>query len=91
MGKHLIKRHGHTEEFDERKVYASIYAASLNCHMEDVEAEDVAEDITERIKKWIEPKELCRSHDIREQVIELLSATGNKDVGLMYKHHLDLS
>jgi len=39
---HIVKRRGHKEEYDERKVYASAYAACLNVHLGEIEAEEIA-------------------------------------------------
>ena len=50
---HIVKRGGHEEHFDERKVYASCFAACLNVHMNKIEAEECAEKVTKDIKKWI--------------------------------------
>ena len=39
----VVKRHGETEAYDERKVYASVYAAALNCHHKEHFCENMAE------------------------------------------------
>ncbi len=54
---HIVKRRGHKEIFDERKVYASVFAACLSAHIDKEKAEVTANLVTKEIKKWIEDKE----------------------------------
>ena len=42
----IVKRRGHVEEFDERKVYGSCYAACLSSHVPHIEAEKVCEKVS---------------------------------------------
>ena len=88
MKKHLVKRKGHNEEYDERKVYASCYAAALNAHYNEKEAEEFAKVVTTKVNKWIKTKAQISSDDIRHQII---IAMHDPEVALLYKHHLDLS
>lgn len=88
MKKHLVKRKGHSEEYDERKVYASCYAAALNAHYDEKEAEAFANQVSAKITKWVKSKPSVSSEEIRHQVIQ---AMHDPDVALLYKHHLDLS
>ena len=46
---HIVKRKGHKEEYDERKVYASIFAACKNVHLNDSEAEFLADKVAKEI------------------------------------------
>ena len=84
----IIKRRGNQEKYDERKVYASIYAAALNCHYSEQKSEKIAKDITKKINSWIKTRKEITSEEIRDQIIKNLK---DRDVKLMYKHHLDLS
>lgn len=85
--KHIVKRKGHRESYDERKVYASVYAASLNCHYSKQKSKKIAKEIMKKVTSWIKNKSSIDSAKIREQVIKSLK---DKHVTLMYKHHLDL-
>ena len=38
---YIIKRKGHKERFDERKVFASVYAACMSGHMDRKKCEEV--------------------------------------------------
>ena len=87
----LVKRRGHAENYDNRKVYASVYSASLNCHLSETQAEEIAERISNDIDVWVRKKDHITSDYIRDKIIETLKEEGKKDIALMYKHHLDLS
>lgn len=85
-----MKRSGHRESFDERKVYASVYAACLNAHLKEQECESIAEQVTEKVKEWISTKKEVDSKKISEQVFKYLEQE-NSDAAFLYKTHLDLS
>ncbi|MBI2020870.1 hypothetical protein HYS94_05685 [Candidatus Daviesbacteria bacterium] len=87
---HIVKRKGHKQEFDERKIYASVYAASLSAHADKEEAEAVANLVSREIKKWIEGKVEVNSDEIFKKVSEELMSL-NKDAAFMYTTHRDVS
>lgn len=87
---HIVKRKGHKQEYDERKVYASIYAACLSAHSEKEEAEATASLVTREVNKWIVDKESVTSDELFKQTGEELMHL-NKDAAFMYKTHRDLS
>ncbi len=83
----VVKRKGHIEHYDEKKVYASVYAAALNCHYTEKQSEKVALRLMKKINAWVEGRTVVHSNEIKEHIISLLD---DKDVALMYKHHLDI-
>ena len=87
---HIVKRRGHKQEFDERKVYASVYAACLSCHMDKESAETIATVVVEKIKRWLTKKDEATSDDIFKQVSEELMSL-DKEVAFMYTTHRDVS
>lgn len=87
---HIVKRRGHKQKFDERKVYASAYAACLSAHAEKEEAEVTANLVTREIKKWITDKEEVSSDQIFKKIGEELGHL-NKDAAFMYTTHRDIS
>lgn len=87
---HVVKRKGHKEEYDEKKVYASAYAAALNVHLSDVEAEKIAQSVMGGINSWIENKTEVTSQDIFDKSTEELAKL-NKDASFMYETHRDVS
>lgn len=87
---HIVKRKGHNEPFDSRKVYASVYAACLTVRVPQGEAELVADKVSREITGWVETKTSVTSHEISKQVAESLRIL-NPDAAYMYSTHRDLS
>ncbi|MCH8821742.1 hypothetical protein IID23_04460 [Patescibacteria group bacterium] len=87
---HIVKRKGHTEEYDERKVYASSYAAVLNVHETQKVAEDIAGKVSKDISIWIGDNKEVSSNQIFQEVTKSL-AKYNKDASFMYNTHRDVS
>lgn len=85
--KHVVKRRGRSVEYEDKKIYASVYAAALNCHYAEQDAETTAELIRRHINVWISDKEIVTSDQIRD---EILRALADDDIALMYKSHLDV-
>lgn len=86
----IVKRKGHTEEFDERKVYASCYAACLSSHVPHIEAEKICEKVAKEIKSWARKNKAVNSKDIFGKVIAAMKKH-NKDAAFMYETHWDIS
>lgn len=74
----IVKRHGSKEEYDERKVYASVYSAGLNVHLSEKEAEAIADKTCGDINNWIIEKKEVNSKEIFKEVTKSL-AKYNKD------------
>ena len=87
---HIVKRKGHKQEYDERKVYASVYAACLSAHVLQEEAESIASLVTREVKKWIEGKEEVPADQISKQAGDELEHL-NREAAFMYKTHRDIS
>lgn len=87
---HIVKRKGHKQEFDERKVYASVFAACLSAHVLHEEAENISGLVTREVKKWIEDKDEVTSGQLSKQGAEELEHL-NKEAAFMYKTHRDIS
>lgn len=89
--KHLIvKRRGHTEAFDIKKLYASLYAACRSIRMSEPESEMLADKISREIEKSIEKAQAVSSNEIFRLGEKHLSAH-NPEAAYMYKHHRDIS
>ena len=86
----IVKRRGHAEEFDEKKVYASCYAACLNTQIKHVEAEKICEKVSKEIKTWARKRKYADSSEIFKKVIAALKKH-NKDAAFMYETHRDIS
>lgn len=84
---HIVKRAGHNEEFDNKKLYASIYASCLAAHESVANAESTAELVTNEVYKWIDGKHTAvTSNDIRHKAGEILDKH-NPDAAYSYIHH----
>jgi len=88
--RHVVKRKNIQELYDSKKVYASVYAAALNCHYGERKSEKVALDVMKKINSWVKSRKVINSTSIRDEVLKELDKI-DKDVALMYRHHLDLS
>ena len=89
MVKHIVKRQGHTEAFDERKLYGSIYSACFSVRQPSATAELLAEKVVEDVKKWLEPKTEVTSSDIQRIAYRHLNVY-HEDAAWMYKHHRNI-
>lgn len=87
---HIIKRKGHKEKFDERKLYASVFAACMSAHASKEESEATANLVAREIKKWMGKKKAVDSNEIFEKATEELAHL-NKDASFMYKTHRDIN
>ena len=86
MKTHIVKRApGHIEPFDERKLYASIYASCLSVRTPVGEAELTADRICKDIQPWLLTKPEVTSDDIRRKAAEHF-VVYNPDATYMYKH-----
>lgn len=92
MGKdiHIVKRQGHFEVFDEKKVYASVYASCLAGQIPKSKAEAISDIVTKQVKKWIDNKEEVSSDDIFKQIVRFLKKE-DKGVGFLFETHRDIS
>ena len=86
----IIKRKGDTEEFDDRKVYASCYAACLSSHVPHIDAEKICEKVSKEIRAWARKKKMVSSDEIFSKVIAAMKKH-NKDAAFMYETHGDIS
>lgn len=86
----IVKRKGHTELYDERKVYGSCFFACRNAHLSVGESEQICSKVTAQITKWIKKKKLVTSDDIFKALINELGKH-NEDAAFLYETHRDIS
>ncbi len=84
--KHIVKRNNRSEIFDERKLYASIYAACLGVREPVGAAELIAERVCADIQGWLKPKSEVSSEDIRTHAAKYLQEL-NEHAAYFYAHH----
>ena len=87
---HIVKRKGHTEPFDERKLYASVYASCMALRMSDEEAETIAQMVTDEVKGEIKDVKEVSSGNLQNAVTKSLKKY-HPDASYLYKTHKDLS
>jgi|SRR3989344_7171219 len=88
--KHIVKRRGHTEPYDEKKVYASAYAACRNTHLSEQESEKIADTVMRKVSQWVLSQEEVRSQEIFVHTTEALRELA-RDAAFMYETHRDLA
>ena len=86
----IVKRAGHTELYDERKVYGSCFFACRNAHLSEQEAEEICKKICASITKWIKKHKVVSSNEIFKILIEELKKH-NEDAAFLYETHRDIS
>lgn len=87
MVTHIVKRlPGHSEPYDERKLYASVYAACLSVRTPAGEAEITAAKVCQDVAPWMAKKTEITSNDIRHQAQQHLRVY-NPDAAYMYLRH----
>ena len=83
----IVKRKGRKENFDERKVYGSVYAACASAHYDEAKCEKIADEITKKIKKFIKNKKEIKSTDICKKIEGELKKK-DKELAFFYEQHL---
>jgi transcriptional regulator NrdR family protein len=86
----IVKRRGHSELYDERKVYGSCYFACRNAHLSGKEAEEICRKVSASITRWIKSKKIVSSNDIFRMLIAELKKH-NEDASFLYETHRDIS
>jgi len=86
---HIVKRRGHKERFDERKIYASCFASCRVVGLHDKQTEKICGSVTTSVKAWMRNKREVSSDDIFKVVVRSLRKH-NKDAAFMYETHRDI-
>jgi len=83
----VVKRRGHRERFDERKIYGAVYAACASARYDERRCEKTAEEVTEKIKELVRGKKEIHSLEIRKKVESELKKIG-EELAFFYQQHL---
>jgi transcriptional regulator NrdR family protein len=83
---HIVKRAGHSEPYDERKLYASIFSACQSVREPEGSAELIADKVVKDVNEWIGKKHEITSNDIRHVASRHLQAY-HPNAAYMYAHH----
>lgn len=87
---HIVKRAGHKESFDQKKVYAAVFAACLAVRSQPTDAELIANEVTKDVVNWVADKRSVSSNEIAAQAAKTLKLY-NSDAAFLYQHHRDIS
>ena len=83
----IVKRKGHKERFEEKKVYGSVYAACASADYSERQCEKIAQELTKYVEKFVVKKKVVKSIDIRK-IIENRLKKLNKELAFYYEQHL---
>lgn len=88
--KHTVKRKGHSEPFDERKIYASVFASCMSLRMTDEEGELISHMVSDEVEKVFKNEREIAAHQIHKEVVKSLKKY-NPDAAYMFDTHRDIS
>ena len=88
--KQLVKRRGHTESFEEKKLYGSILSACMSLRMKDEEAELLSETVSQEVIQAVKDIETVDAKVLHKHVVDSLHRY-NPDAAFLYDTHKDLS
>lgn len=86
----IFKRRGKTEKFDEKKLYASVYSACIDCDLSASEAERISETMLKETKKFLRGRKKVNSTEIFGFVVQKL-AREHEAVAFMYETHREVA
>jgi transcriptional regulator NrdR family protein len=86
----VVKSSGEDQKYDEKKLYASIYASLIVCKSNHKEAELIAAEVTKLMRRWVGTKSHVSSKDLRAEATKKLREY-NHVAAYVYAHHRMLS
>ena len=86
----IVKRKGHTEKYDERKVYASAYFACRNAHLSEKESEKISAKVATAVTAAMKKRRSASSDAVFAAIIGQLDKL-NEDAAFLYETHRDIS
>ncbi len=89
MLQRIVKRKGHTEYFDARKIYASVFSACMCLRMHDSEAELIADMVSHEVENMVKDKAEVSTQVLHKLVAETLIKY-QPDAGYMYDTHREV-
>ncbi len=85
----IIKRRGKTEPIDEKKVYASVYAACMDCALGENRSEAIAQEITAMVRNFVHDKKELNTSEIFGFVLQKLARI-SEPAAFMYQTHREI-
>ncbi len=90
MNSIIVKRRGHEEKFDAKKLYGSVYWACKSSHLQEQFCEQTSEKVLKAVKQWLKKRKKVDSNQIFKCIVKELKKH-DKDASFMYETHRDLS
>lgn len=89
----ICSRDGTKVPFDERKLYASVYAPALEAEFDREEAEEIADMVVDAVTGWMQDHDdnVVTTTEIQEHAVAALEDAGYDDVAFLYHTYLDIS
>lgn len=88
MSSIIVKRDGVDQNYDEKKIYGSVFASLIAVSAPVKEAELIATEVTKIIKRWLAEKTHVTSHELRTQVAHALRDYNHIAAYLYAKHRI---
>lgn len=85
----IVKRQGHREYFDARKIYASVFSACMTLRMHDSEAELIADMVSHEVEALVKEKDEVTAHELHKMTAVIVKKY-HPDAAYMYEHHKDI-
>jgi transcriptional regulator NrdR family protein len=85
----IVKRRGKHEPFDEKKVYASVYAACMDCALGENGSEKLAKEMTDKVRAFMKGKDEVNTSEIFGFVLQHLAKI-NEPAAFMYQTHREI-
>lgn len=86
----IVKRKGHSQDFDPKKLYASIYAACIAIRMREGQAELIADNVSKDVTDELSHMHTVDSKQLTEMVVKFLEQYDG-DAAYLYHSHRDIS
>lgn len=87
----IVKRStGICQQYDERKVYGSVYAACYVARMEHKTCETIAQKVAQHVTRFVRKQKTVKSNQLT-RVAALELRKHNKHAAFMYETHRDIS
>jgi len=88
----IVNKDGQKEEFEDDKLFNSVYYPGREDELSEKEATDLADKVVYEVKAWISehPDNVHTSEEVRKKIMDILERE-NEDVALLYRTHLDLN
>tara|TARA_Y100000310_G_scaffold251715_1_gene258312 strand:- start:31802 stop:32080 length:279 start_codon:yes stop_codon:yes gene_type:complete len=83
----IVKRKGHKEKFDEKKIYGSVYSACASALYPEQKCEKTANQIMKKIIRLVANKKQINSSQIRKKIEQELTKK-DKELAFYYEQHL---